>query len=133
MTDSEHIRSVSWQRAALGTGASRDYYDNTDPDQDPDQPKPPAPGSVGRTVKLVGTVIALAGLAGWLWLILAVLAAMGTGNLSDDTLGARFIGIPLGSGGFDAVLLGGLLALGGSVAEKAARRRVHWEPTSPPD
>ena len=145
MTDSDTTRAIndpgapsrayqdmaSWQRADLGTGGrytGRDYYDRTVAKPAISLPRSAAPGAVGRAVKVVGLVVALAGIAGWLWLILALLSAVGAGNLPDNAFSARLAGIPLGSGGLVAILIGGALALIGTLAERSARRRVRWEP-----
>jgi hypothetical protein len=122
---------LSWQRAGLGAGGrytGRDYYGRRLTDPIAELPKPPMPGATARAVKVIGLVVALAGVAGWLWLVLAFVSSVGSGVFPDDLFGARLLGIPLGSGGLVAILVGSLLAAAGSWAAKSASQRVHWEP-----
>jgi hypothetical protein len=120
MTASDH---QSWQRSDMGTGgryAGRDYYDKrtTVPDD-----RVAVPGSAGRTLTVLGMIVALTGVAGWLWLVLAFVSSMGGGNISEHPFDTRVAGIPLGSGGFLAIIIGCALALAGNWLTKATRRR----------
>lgn len=142
MTDSDHAPTIgspviigrayqdnlSWQRTDFGNGgryAGRDYYDGRTNGASVELPKPSvAPGATGRALKVVGLVVALAGVAGWLWLILAFVSAVGAGTLPDDPFGARLAGVPLGSGGLVAILVGSCLATVGSWLARSVRRRV---------
>lgn len=146
MTASDHLRDVRdsapggrvireneyWQRSDLGRGRStgREYYNNDiradnralPSVQDP-AVRVATPGSAGRTLTKAGIAIALAGAAGWLWLILALLSSVGSGDIPDDAFGTRLGGIPLGSGGLIAIIIGVLLVVTGTWLAKAANRR----------
>jgi hypothetical protein len=127
-----HPDNMSWQRAGLRPGGrytGRDYYDRrlTGPGQDLPAPIPAPPGTAGRAIRVVGLVLLCAGLAAWLWLLLALASSIGAGTLPDDPLGTRVAGIPLGTGGLIAILIGGALAVVGHGMERAAQRRVRWE------
>jgi hypothetical protein len=150
MTASDHIRETrepapgsrtvrdneSWQRTDLGRSGrytGREYYDDrgTQAAEDYRVDRVATPGSAGRAITRLGIVIAVAGGAGWLWLILALLSAVGAGNLPDDAFGTRVGGISLLSGGFTAILIGvGLAVVGRWVATAAGRRseRAKWDP-----
>ena len=122
--------NLSWQRAGLGPRGrytGRDYYDRRLTEPTVGLPKAPTPGAAGRAVKVIGLVVALTGLAGWIWLILAFVRSVGAGTFPDDPFGARFAGIPLGSGGLVLILIGSALAAAGSWAARSARERVRWE------
>ena len=142
MTDSDHAPAIgspavigrayqdnlSWQRTDFGNGGrstGRDYFDGRTNGASLDLPRPSAtPGATGRAIKVVGLVVALAGAAGWLWLILAFVSSVGGGILPDDPFGTRLAGVPLGSGGLVAILVGSCLATVGSWMARAVRRRV---------
>jgi hypothetical protein len=120
--------NLSWQRTDFGNGgryAGRDYYDGRTNGASVELPRPSAaPEATGRALKVVGLVVALAGVAGWLWLILAFVSSVGAGTLPDDPFGTRLAGVPLGSGGLVAILVGSCLATVGSWTVRAAQRRV---------
>jgi len=132
MTDSDNLRSVLfWQRADSRSGgrdSARDYepepaglvLETRSPLRNP-----PAPEATGRTLKVVGLVMVSAGVAGWLWMILALVSSVGAGTLPDDPFGTRLAGIPLGSGGLFAIVVGGVLAAVGSRLVRTARERAY--------
>ncbi|HET9140119.1 hypothetical protein [Actinophytocola sp.] len=138
MTDSDtrYRDNPSWQRSELRPGgryAGRDYFDRrlTEPGEDLPNPIPAPPGTAGRAVKVVGLVLLATGFAAWLWLLLALVSAIGSGVLPNDPFGIRITGIPLGSGGLIAILVGGTIAVVGSGMERTAQRRIRWEPVDP--
>jgi hypothetical protein len=144
MTASDHLRDIrdpasgsravrdneSWQRTDLGLGgrhAGREYYEHRGMAIEASSvDRVVTPGNAGRTLTKVGIGLALAGAAGWLWLILAFVSSVGRNNVPDDAFGTRLGGIPLGSGGLVAVILGILLAVTGIWLAKAARRRTYF-------
>src|SRR5690349_1694241 len=110
MTASDH---QYWQRSDFSSGGrytGRQYYDQgtTEPEDDRVD-RVAEPGSAGRTITVLGMIIALAGGAGWLWLILAFVSSVGANHIADHPFSTRVAGIPLGSGGFLAILIGTLL------------------------
>ena len=119
--------SQSWQRSDFGSGGryvGREYYGRrTAVPEEGGADRVVVPGSAGRTLAVLGLIVALTGVAGWLWLILAFVSSMGGGNISDHPFDTRVAGIPLGSGGFLAIIIGSALALAGNGLAKAARRR----------
>jgi hypothetical protein len=134
MTASDH---QSWQRSELGPGGhntGREYYDQRTILPDDDRADRVIPGGAGRTISLLGLIIALTGGAGWLWLILAFVSSMGGGKIDEHSFDTRVAGIPLGSGGLLAIIIGGLLAVAGSWLARATRsryERAKWDPTRP--
>lgn len=126
--------NLSWQRSGLRTGGrytGRDYYRQPDEPTFDHLPRTGAAEATGRALKVVGLVVALAGIAGWVWLILAFVRSIGDGTMPDSPFGARLAGIPLGSGGLVAILVGAFLAVAGSWMIRLDRRRVRWEPAEP--
>ncbi|HEU5470321.1 MAG TPA: hypothetical protein VFV67_06685 [Actinophytocola sp.] len=136
MTDSDIRRRSddnSWQRSDLRTGgryAGRNYYDRKLTEPGEDLPTPAPPGAAGRAIRVIGLVLLFAGIAGWLWLLLALVSSFGDGILPDDPFGTRVTGVPLGSGGFILILVGGALAAIGHWMDRAARR-VTWVDVDP--
>jgi hypothetical protein len=111
-----------------GRNAGREYYDHRGlaaSVSDNDTDRVVTPGGAGRMLTMVGFGLAIAGAAGWLWLILALLSSVGRNDIPDDAFGTRLGGIPLGSGGLIAIILGVLLAVTGNWLAKAARRRTY--------
>jgi hypothetical protein len=59
---------------------------------------------------------------------------MGGGTIADHPFDTRVAGIPLGSGGLVAIIIGTLLAVAGNWSAKASRsrfERAKWDPTRP--
>jgi len=134
MTASDH---QYWQRSDLGGGgryAGREYYDQRTILPDDDRANREEPGGAGRTITVLGLIVALTGLAGWLWMILAFVSSVGANHIADHPFSTRVAGIPLGSGGFVAILIGSLLAIAGHWLARAARsryERARQDPTRP--
>src|SRR6266511_2156758 len=109
MTASDH---QYWQRSELASGG-REYYDQRTVLPDDDRADRVVPGGAGRSITLLGLIIALTGGAGWLWLILVFVSSMGGGKIAEHPFDTQVAGIPLGSGGLLALVIGGLLAVAG--------------------
>ena len=126
--DRAYQENLSWQRSGLGPSGrytGRDYYDDRRPGAQLDPSARPVadPQATGRAVKVIGLVVAMTGVAGWLWMILAFVSKVGAGTMPDDPFGTRWAGIPLGSSGLVAMVVGAVIAVFGSWLARTARVR----------
>jgi hypothetical protein len=128
----------SWQRNDLGSHgryAGREYYDGRRGGRPNARPvRTVVPWDAGRALRVGGLVLLSVGVAAWVWLILAFVSSIGAGTIPDHPFGDRLSGIPLGSGGLVAIVLGTLLAtVGSKLARAAYDRRARTRPRLGPD
>ncbi|HEV2782992.1 MAG TPA: hypothetical protein VGX25_26700 [Actinophytocola sp.] len=106
-----------------GRSTGRDYYDVRARRSNVAPIRPITSRDAARLLRVAGLTVIAAGAAAWVWLILAFVSSISSGDLPDDAFGARLSGIPLGSGGLVAIVAGVLLATVGSWLARAAYGR----------